>query len=1139
MSEPTFQHARVDFVSGMEALVRLPFLQRQLDAAAGYNTAGFISGYRGSPIGGYDSALWRAGDALKADNIVFQPGLNEELAATAIWGTQQVGLFEGAEYDGVFGLWYGKGPGVDRSVDAMKHANLAGTSPRGGVLALVGDDHGAKSSTTAHQSDQALAAAFIPTLAPADVGETIRYGLLGIAMSRFSGCWAALKLVSDVADSSASVTLSPDDLSMTLPDVSMPLGGLHIRWPDDKLGQEKRMVEHKLPAAQSFARANGVDRIVRDDPGARVGIVASGKAFGDLQTALDQLGLARGDDGLRIYKVGLTWPLERDGAVAFAHGLERILVVEEKRAVVEDQLKAVLYDHHGAGRIRVLGKRDEDGHSLLPAAGELSPRIVAGAVARLLGLTPSTPFLVESARRQKRLSAAAAPDMRREFFCSGCPHNTSTRVPEGSVAIAGIGCHTMASRMPDRRTMTVTQMGGEGASWIGQAHFTKRRHVFQNMGDGTYTHSGFLAIRAAIAAGANITYKLLFNDAVAMTGGQPTEGSLSVQQVVEELAAEGVCRIVVVTDEPSNHAGARLPAGTTVRHRDDLDAVQRELREEAGVTVLLYDQTCAAEKRRRRKRGRMPMPERRVFINEAVCEGCGDCGAKSSCISVAPVDTPFGRKRRIDQSNCNVDLSCLKGFCPSFVTVEGAQVRRQASGQAGLADMPAPPAPRSAPLGREYGILITGIGGTGIVTLARLLGVAATQAGFGCAILDQTGLAQKNGAVMSHVRIGRGTSLPGSARLSDGRADLLLGCDMVVAASGDARAALRWDRSHVVVNDDVMPTATVNFDPDGSLRKDRLAALIKAEIDEAGWSQLNATRLATALCGDAVAANVILLGYALQRGVLPVPVGAVEAAIRALDVAVDANLKALRIGRLAAHDPTFQRRVLEGDAGTDTAPDTLDDLVARFATFLNDYQDEAYAARFRDRVARVVEVERRITGGATPLAETVARSYVKLLAYKDEYEVARLYTRPAFRRALAAQFAGMGKLRVHMAPPLLARRDPVTGHPRKHAFGPWVFPVLSLLAHARRLRGTPLDVFGWTQERRMERRLIGDFEAELERVLVNLSPETHDVAIRWAGIPQRIRGFGHVKQGTVDATRQERQDALREIEAAGAAFAAE
>ncbi len=1133
------------YLTGIQALVRLPLMQRRRDAAAGLNTAGLISGYRGSPLGGYDQALWQARPFLEKQKIHFEPGINEDLAATALWGSQQVNIFQGAKYDGVFGMWYGKGPGVDRTGDVFRHANAAGSSRHGGVLVVAGDDHGASSSTMPHQTEHSFLSWMMPVLHPATVQEYLDFGLLGFAMSRYSGCWVGFTAVAETVESSASVHVDPHRVEIVEPDFLMPEGGLNIRWPDDRWEQEIRLQRHKVYAAIAFARANGIDRMEIDTPKPRIGIITTGKSYLDVCQALEDLGIddsLAAEIGLRVYKVGMTWPLEPEGARHFAEGLEEVIVVEEKRALIENQLKEQLYNWREDVRPRVVGKFDENRQWLLPAHGELTPARIARVIAERIGRFFTSPTIEERLAfleaKERQLDREPAKIVRTPYFCSGCPHNTSTKLPEGSRALAGIGCHYMATWM-DRDTSINTQMGGEGVPWIGQAPFTDERHVFANLGDGTYYHSGILAVRACLAAGVNITFKLLYNDAAAMTGGQPVEGGLSVAQIATQLAGEGVEKLVVVSDEPEKHAaGSGLAAGADVRHRDDLDQIQRDLRETPGVSVLIYDQTCAAEKRRRRKRGTFPDPAKRAFINDLVCEGCGDCSVQSNCISVEPLETEFGRKRRINQSTCNKDFSCVKGFCPSFVTVHGGRLKKNQAGVEAPADDPLAqiPAPELPGLDEPYRVLVTGIGGTGVVTIGALLGMAAHLEGRGVSVLDQTGLAQKGGAVMSHVQFaGRPEDLK-AVRIAAGRADVLVGADMVVSGSFDARAKLQNGATRAVVNDTLAPTADFTLDPDARFGGDYLKQTIRDATGDNLAEFVPATRIATALMGDAIATNLFLLGYAYQRGLIPVSGAAIERAIELNGVAAETNQRTFKWGRLMAHDPAkVEAAAAPALAEPETEPlnetwaETLDEMVERRVAFLTDYQDAAYAARYRALVDRAQQVEARRTPGLSGLAEAVARYYFKLLAYKDEYEVARLYAEGSFLQRIAATMEGDYRLRFHLAPPLIGRRDPVTGQLRKREFGSWMLPVLKLLARFRRLRGTSLDIFGQSAERQMERQLITDYEATMTELLEQLGPDNHRLAVQIAEIPERIRGYGHVKERHLAEVKAREADLLAEL----------
>jgi indolepyruvate ferredoxin oxidoreductase len=1118
------------FLTGTQALVRLPMMQRQRDLAAGLNTACFISGYRGSPLGGLDLALGQARRFLEKNHIRFHPGVNEDLAATSIWGSQQVGIFPGARYDGVYAMWYGKGPGVDRTGDVFKHANFAGTSKHGGVLVLAGDDHAAKSSTLPHQSEHAFVAAMIPVLNPAGVQEFLDLGIYGWALSRFSGCWIAFKTIADTVESSSSVYVDPHRVSIELPeDFEMPPGGLHARWPDNWMEQEERLMRYKLYAALAFARANQLDKAVIDSPRRRFGIVTTGKSYLDVRQALDDLGIDEqlaAEIGLSVYKVAMTWPLERNGVRHFAEGLEEILVVEEKRALIENQLKEQLYNWRADVRPRVIGKFDENYGIQLPSYDELTPariaRVIAKRIERFYTSERIKDRLAFLAAKEKML-AAKGPELKRTpYFCSGCPHNTSTVVPEGSRATAGIGCHFMAVWM-DRRTAGFTQMGGEGALWIGLAPFTDEQHIFANLGDGTYFHSGYLAIRAAAAAKVNVTYKILYNDAVAMTGGQHIDGQLTVPQITQQVYAEGARRIAVVTDQPEKYPlGTEWAPGVTIHHRSELDAVQRSLREWPGLSILVYDQTCAAEKRRRRKRGTFPDPAKRAFINEAVCEGCGDCSVKSNCLSVVPVETEFGRKRQIDQSSCNKDFSCVNGFCPSFVTVHGGRLRKgKAQPQASdpFATLPDPKIPS---IGIDpYNIIVTGVGGTGVVTIGALLGMASHLEGKGTSVLDMTGLAQKGGAVVSHVRIAGRPEDIHATRVAAGEANLVLGCDLMVAAGSDALGKMREGVTQVVLNTHEAPTGDFTRNPDLKFPAGAMIDIVKSSVGAKAVDCVEGTSLATALCGDAIASNLFMLGFAYQRGLIPVSEAAILRAIELNAVSLETNKSAFRWGRCAAHDLARVEKIATPKAvmPARNIARTLEEAIARRVADLTAYQDAAYAGRYRSLVERVRAAEAQKAPGMSGLADAVARYYYKLLAYKDEYEVARLYTDGAFRRALEQQFEGSYKLKFHLAPPISAQRNPETGELEKRAYGRWVFPLFKVLARLKSLRGTWLDPFGRTAERKRERRLIVEYEAVIEELIARLNHDNHALAVEIAQVPEHIRGYGHVKDRHLEAAK--------------------
>jgi len=1118
------------YLTGTQALLRLALNQLRRDEAAGLNTASYITGYRGSPMHNVDKEVWRAKRVLKGERIQFQAAVNEDLAATACWGTQQVNSYPGAKHDGVFSIWYGKGPGLDRSIDAIRHANLGGTSRHGGVLACVGDDPAMKSTDVPAASETMFSDLIMPMLYPATVQEVLDFGVIGWEMSRFSGAWTGFKLTADTVDTAAAVDGDPKRVRIVRPNFAFPPDGVNIRAGDAWTFQEPRLRRYKIPAALAFGRANNVNVRLIDGPRRRYGIVSSGKAAMDVKQALAEMGLdarAAAEIGISFLKIGMPYPLDHEAVRAFGDGLEEVFVVEEKRRFLETQVRDALYDLPEGRRPRVIGRLDERGETLIPEIGEFGPEEVTRALARRIAhfhaserIQARLAFLDAKA---KRLAARKAlPVNRLPYFCSGCPHNSSTKVPEGSRAHGGVGCHFMATYM-NRDTGAHTHMGGEGANWIGQAPFTDAPHVFQNMGDGTYYHSGLMAIRAAVAAGVNITYKILFNDAVAMTGGQPHDGPLTPMLISQQVRAEGVGRIVVVSDEPDKYpVGADFAPDVTFRHRRELDVVQRELREATGVTVLIYDQTCAAEKRRRRKRGDMPDPSRRMFVNHRVCEGCGDCSKTSNCLSVLPLETPYGRKRTIDQSSCNKDYSCAEGFCPSFVSVYGAKPRKAAAGRETPRELALLPEPLLArlPEGDSYNVLITGIGGTGVVTISALLTMAAHLEGKAFSTIDQFGMAQKGGAVSSHVRISESEDVLGPVRLSSGAADLVLGCDSLVTGGELSLGLVDEARSHVVVNTHQAITGHFAMNPDLAFPERELYERLR---EEAGgrFDAVNATRLATTLMGDSIATNLFMLGYAYQKGLIPVSATAIFKAIELNALGVAMNKAAFDWGRRAAHDlKAVEALVDRGTVTAEPAPADLEQLLAHRKADLAGYQDAAYGARYEALVRRVVVAEAERAPGMTGLADSVARNLYKLMAYKDEYEVARLYSDPAFKARLNAQFEGIERLELLLAPPLLTRTDPVTGKPQKRAFGPWIFPVLRLLAGFKGLRGTALDPFGRTGERRTERALIGEYERAVEELVGGLSHDNHALALAIAEIPASMRGFGHVKAANVETARK-------------------
>jgi len=1124
------------FMSGTQALVRLPMVQMRRDKLAGLDTATYITGYRGSPLGSYDQQLHHAHQHLEPHRIRFQPGVNEDLAATAIWGTQQVPLHKDATVQGVLGIWYGKGPGVDRSGDVFRHGNAAGSAAQGGVLCLAGDDHSAKSSTVQHQSDHAFTSARMPMLYPSSVHEFIEVGLLGIALSRFSGCWVGMKLISDTVETSAVVNLDGEDRPIHMPtDVELPEDGLNLRWPDAFADQDVRLHEVKEKAVHAFARANGIDQWIIKSKNKRFGIIGSGKAYEDARQALRMLGFDQSvceSVGLQLYKVRMPYPLEPQGVVAFAHGLEEVLVLEERREIIEAQLKTILYHQHQGTRI--VGKQDEHGNAFLPTAATLSVAVCMRAIAdRLLKLD-----LDESLKKQiqtcltdmnnslQKQLVHKAPIERRPWFCSGCPHNTSTRVPEGSKALAGIGCHFMVLWM-DRDTETFTHMGAEGVPWTAISHYVEDQHRFVNIGDGTYFHSGLLAIRASVASGVNLTYKVLYNDAVAMTGGQSIDGGLTPTQITHQLKAEGVWPVYLVTDEPDQYPAGQVAEGVIVRHRDYLDTVMRELRELKGCNAIVYVQTCAAEKRRRRKRGLMDDPDKRLFINADVCEGCGDCSNQSNCVSVEPLETAQGRKRRINQSSCNKDYSCINGFCPSFVTVNGASLKRRKAQQLDDAqELPTPQMPKITT--DSWNILITGVGGTGVLTIGSILGMAAHIDGKAAMILDMAGLAQKGGAVMSHVRIANTPEQVTSAHIVPAGCDLLFAADAVVAASKDSAELLDSQRTHAVVNTASAPVADFVLNRDMDFGEDNVATAIKKQIRNSDNFQPFA-KVAEKLTGDTINTNMLMLGYAWQQGLLPVSVKALQEAITLNAVAVESNLTAFTWGRqLAAQPDVVQNKLADTEPTTTELPMSLDALIEHRVAHLAAYQGSKLADKYKLAVDTFDSLVTQ-RGVDASLVQTLAHNYSRVLTYKDEYEVSRLYSLPSFQEQLTEQFDGNYSLEFNLAPPIFPGRAP-NGRPKKRAMGPWVMKLFNVLQRGKVLRGTPFDPFGYSTERRAERAWIMRFEQDLQRIQTELTPNNAHIAKQLLSIPDQIRGFGPVKLTAMQAAEQRRTQLWRDFE---------
>jgi indolepyruvate ferredoxin oxidoreductase len=1176
------------YLSGNQALVRLSIQQRMRDAAAGFNTGAYVSGYRGSPLGRFDMEMWRAKAILSGHNIHFRAAVNEDLAATALWGSQYIGSFPGNKVDGVFGIWYGKGPGVDRSGDVFRHANSAGTSKLGGVLALAGDDHGAKSSTIVNFSDQIFQATGMPVLYPSNTQELLDFGLHGIAMSRYSGCWVGMKVVTDVVEGGGTIEVGVDLPRITIPELqaapALGLQGWSARGSiDPALVQEDRLYNHKLHAALAYVRVNGLNRVTHGIQSAKIGLVSAGKAYQDLLQALSELGLndaALQTLGVTIAKIGCTWPLDPDFVRSFASGLETLLVVEEKRPLLEDQIKSALYDAAQTDASfkapRIVGKyqgahlyASDRGAGVMPSTGETNPAMIAKSLVELLGLQPTHCGASSDMTSQTNTGAASKPPIiRAPSFCSGCPHNRSTKLPEGSRALAGIGCHTIAMLQNPTTTTTVSHMGGEGAMWLGQQPFTDEKHVFANMGDGTYFHSGFMAIRQAIAAHAPMTYKILVNGFVSMTGGQPVDGELTIPRMAAELVAEGAYEVVVVSDDPDKYLdepALKLPASVTVYHRSELEVVQRRLREIPDLTVLIYDQACATERRRLRKRGKWVDPKKRSFINQAVCEGCGDCGKVSNCMSIEPVETVLGRKRKINQSSCNKDYTCVEGFCPSFVTVHGGELRKTAlpsnetaarAQSAGIAvssygepksSTATPTAwPLAEPLlalaqDRVTSILITGIGGTGVVTVGQTLGMAAHLDGLHCTILDVTGLAQKYGAVMSHVRIAARADLLGANRISVGETDTLIGCDLIVSSGAECMNTLATGRTRAAVCTDLVPTAEFARNPEWDADAPALLATIEAKIDTANVTSnfFSAPALAWAqkLMGDSISANMMLLGVAWQKGWVPITLPSLMQAIELNGVQIAQSKQAFEWGRRAAVDRDRVEQQVGKQLGTDPnlivespiqwvtkKTQSLEELIAHRTALLIEYGGASKGKVLANRYQSLLAKASATQGASDKLLRAIATQYFRLLAVKDEWEVARLYAAPEFAAQLKETFTGDFKIHFHLGAWPFAKTDPVTGNPIKAELGTWVLPVFKVMAKLRGLRGSMIDPFKRSEERVLADKLLSEYEGDIDWALGRLDSSNLNAAIQLANLPEKIRGYGHVRLAAAKALHAKREE---------------
>jgi len=1133
-------------ISGPQALVRMIIAQRRRDEIAGLNTGGFVSGYRGSPLGYVDQTMWDAEKWLKSNNIIFQPGINEDLAATAVWGTQQLNSIKNVKVDGVFSLWYGKGPGVDRSGDAFKHGNYSGTHPHGGVLVLLGDDHPGKSSTVAHHSEQAMVAHQMPVIYPSSVHEYVRFGLFGWALSRYAGCWTAFKVVNESIEQTATVD-GEFDFPIVEPDKGeLPPEGLYYRGVFSIARDEVIHKRYRLPLAQKFCRANKIDRVEFSTVRKKLGLVTAGKSYGDVLQALRYLGIDRKvaeTIGLDVYKVGMIWPLEPEGMREFAAGFNELFFIEEKMAFLESQAANLLYND--TNRPKIVGKYDEHGNFILPTDGLLEPLVIADAIATRL--KKSGLLTEETENRLKVVNALqsflksqqdpSAPK-RLPFFCSGCPHSTSTNVPDGSVAMSGIGCHGMAMWAKPGKTILGTHMGAEGVTWASLQHFTETKHIFQNLGDGTYYHSGLLAIRQSIAAKSNITYKILYNDAVAMTGGQPVDGPLTPAGIARQMLAEGVQRVVIVAEDPTRHSAKSLPVGVSVYPRSELDSVQRVLRDIPGCTVLIYDQVCAAEKRRRRKRKIMDDPLTRVVINPEVCEGCGDCSAKSGCVSIEPFETALGRKRKINQSSCNRDLSCTNGFCPSFVTLIGAKPKKGEIANIDPSVFNKIPVQGVAPLSSlGYGVMLAGIGGTGVVTVGSVLAMAAHLDGLQASAYDMTGIAQKNGAVLSHVRFGRSEDGPIPVQsIGVGEAQLVIGFDMVAALSDECFRTMS-DATKFIGNEHLQPTAAFTSSPDERLDFSAIENLISNRTGRNNAYYMNASEIASALCGDAIGTNFFMIGVAYQLGLLPLRKEAISRAIELNGVQVRFNITAFELGRLWAYNKQDidnimkSRRIVSYDSPK--IPVTIDEVIDDRYRRLVNYQNKTYADRYHSVISKILAIDRKIKGKEHKLTLAAAKTLYRLMAYKDEYEVARLHLDSNFNKTMLNDFEGNIKIRYNLAPPLFARRDKQTGHLIKNSYGSWVVLLFKLLAPLKLLRGSIFDLFGYTAERKMERALIVEYEKILADVADTLKSENYELACALVNAPSEIKGYGHVKEQSIAKVKVELERLTRQYNSFG------
>ena len=1113
----------IRFLTGTQALVRIPLVQIRKDNKNNLKTACYISGYRGSPLGGYDQQILKNIDYLNANNIQFQPGINEELAATSLWGTQQSNLRGEGKYDGVFGIWYGKGPGVDRAGDALKHVNLAGTSKYGGVLALMGDDHICESSTTSHQSEFAMIDAMIPFFNPSGVQEILDYGLYGIHLSRQSGCWIGIKCVHDNVSSGATVDLNEN--RHLIKDVNSEFltdEGLNIRLNDSPQAKEHRLHYHKIKVVKEFCKINKLNEIKYNFPNSKIGIVTTGKSYLDTKLAFEKIGIDKNlskQIGIKFLKIAMPWPLENTIIEEFSQGLEKIIVVEEKRSLIETQIKEILFNTNK--NIKIIGKLDEENNDLFLSSGSLDPGIIAIKLYKHISQIHSSEKIQNNINNLKNLlknNNNVLNIERTPYFCSGCPHNTSTKIPENTRAITGISCAYLVQSM-ERNNEGFTQMGSEGASWVGESVFSNTDHIFQNMGDGTYIHSGILSIRHAVAAKTKMTFKILYNDAVALTGGQALDGLPTVAQMSRQLESEGVKKIAIITDEPNKYKSRdKFSNNSKVYDRKEIIDVQIKLSQINDTTAIIYDQTCAAEKRRRIKKSILPEPNKKIFINEKVCEGCGDCGIQSNCISIVPVETEYGRKRQIDQSNCNKDYSCVDGFCPSFVSFVG-DVKLKTNVNNSLIErinstISEPILPE---IQQSYGIMIAGIGGTGVVTIGAILATAAQIDGKGSGVLDMTGLAQKGGAVKSFLRIFNDPKEISTIRLSYGDTNLLMGFDLLVANDEEVLKTLDKQKTKSIINSDEIMTGEFTRDKNFFLPFDKMKENLINILGKNNIDFMPSNTITNKILGDSILSNMFIVGNAYQSGLIPIKANAIEHAIQLNGVSIDENIHAFRLGR---HSINMKEEILNLIYEKEKVITNFDEKFVDRYNFLIKYQNKKYADKYKELVDYVKKCEEKISVDIKNFSNAVAINYFKLMSYKDEYEIARLYSDNEFINKINETFEGNFKINYHLSPPIFSTKDKVTGYPLKINFGSWIMILFKFISLFKFLRGTYFDLFGYFEERKIERLLINNYKDRILEICSKLTIENYALAVEIASTPDQIRGFGYIKEKNIEIAKR-------------------